>query len=299
MVDKTTLFEQMNRGILRERYSAFKRNLDKNLPLIQRFGGLQEVVPLIAGKHVLIIGAGPSLAKSYSLLKKYQYRAEVAVIAVDMALAPLVRNGITPGFVISCETSPAGFFHGIDTARIRLLAFSCISHYNLMQWEGSVSFYNWMIHDEHYDRLWESAGTGLGYVATGSVVTTQAAALALGCSPLSLVMVGNDLGFHRKFYVPHTIRHRQLAVRTDRMNPLETMEFSGIWRAREYMINREERLYFTNNQFLTAKIWLEELFSKSSVPIYDSSEPGCSEGKVQKTSLKDFFSLIDGRKGRR
>jgi len=299
MVEKKILYERMNQGVLSERLGAFRRNLGKNLPLIERHGGLETIVPLLRGRHVVIVGAGPSLDREAGILKKYQHRDSIAIIASDMALLPLMEWGVRPRFVISCETTPAGFFDPVDTSGTHLLAFSCISHYNLLKWQGKVSFYNWMVHNELYDSLWERAGLHLGFVATGSIVTTQAVSLALGCAPLSLLLVGNDMGFDRRFYARNTVRHRRYAERARRDMPLETLEFDALRRAGEYMIDRGGRVYFTNNQFLTAKVWLEELFSRSNVPIYDCSEPGCSEKFVRKTRLKDFFQSFEGRKGRK
>ena len=98
---------------------------------------------MLNDRHVCIVGAGPSLDDALAQLKKYQNRRELAVIAVDMALLPLVRSGIRPGFVISCETTPVDFFGEADTAGMHLLAFTCMSR--VTKWRGDISFYNWMV----------------------------------------------------------------------------------------------------------------------------------------------------------
>jgi len=134
-MDRDTLYRNLNEGILAERFPAFRRNLERNLPLIRRWGGLAGVVGELRGRHVCVVGAGPSLEESVGDLKKYQHRRELAVIAVDMALLPLVRSGVRPGYVISCETLPVDFFGGVDTRGMRLLAFSCMSPANLGRWK--------------------------------------------------------------------------------------------------------------------------------------------------------------------
>ncbi|MBN1497837.1 MAG: DUF115 domain-containing protein [Spirochaetes bacterium] len=296
MVDKDQLYRNLNEGILAERLGAFRRNLGKNLPLIRRYGGLKRIVPCLEGRTAVVIGAGPSLEKHYAALKKLQYRDEMVYIAADMALGPLVKSGIRPRFVISCETSPVDFFGGIDTARMHLIAFSCMSHANLMRWRGDISFYNWLIDDASYRELWETAGLELGSVATGSLVTTQAVAFALGCGISGLVMAGNDLGFSDRFYARGAVACRALLAGSSRLETSETREMARSRRAMEYRIRRGERDFFTTRQFLAAKMWLEDLFRGGRSPVYDCSVPGCSEKYVIKTELSAFFSAIDGGK---
>ena len=257
-MDKETLYRNLNEGMLAERLGAFRRNLGKNLDAIGRHGGLARLLPEFRDRHVCVVGAGPSLDGCAGLLKKYQHRRELAIIAVDMALLPLVRSGVKPGYVISCETLPVDFFGDTDTAEMHLLAFSCMSPVNLRRWRGDISFFNWMMQGPVYDELWERAGRDLGSVATGNIVTTQAVAFALGCGIRSLMIIGNDLAFRRRYYargtVPHAAEHR----RADRFRPAVSAEMDSIRRRREYELHRGGRLYFTSHQFLAAKTWLED-----------------------------------------
>jgi hypothetical protein len=299
MVDRERLYADLNDGILAERRAAFERNLRKNLPLICRHGGLRGILGQLKGKTAVVIGAGPSLERNLNLLKKHQQRRELVYIAVDMALRPLAAAGIRPRFVISCETSPVDFFGGVDTDGMHLVAFSCMSHVNLRKWRGAMSFYNWMIHRPEYERLWEEAGADLGFVGTGSLVTTQAAAFALGCGVEALVLVGNDLGFTDRFYVRGTVAHRNTGWSSSRVSPLETMEMLRSRRAREYKIRRGPRDFYTTRQFLAGKMWLEDLFRNGRFPVCDCSDPGCSEKYVAKMDLKDFMGSIDSSPGRK
>ena len=284
MINKDDIYKNINEGILEERYRAFRTNLSKNMNYIKTCGGLAGIIPRFKGKNVIVAGAGPSIDREIDLLKKYQYRDEIIIIATDMALAPLVNRGIRPAFVISCETTPVDYFSSIPTGGMHLLAFSCISNSNLRKWKGDISFYNWMINNTEYDELWREAGD-LGSVATGSIVTTQAVSLALGCGIRSLMLIGNDMAFGTEYYAKNTVVfNRNIAV-SSRCLPMETVEFNAIWRRREYRIERGSRFYYTNSQFLAAKMWLEELFMNVDIPIYDNSEPGCSETAVRKSGL--------------
>ena len=292
MIDKNALYSNLNDGILYERLHAFEKNLKKNLISIRKHGGLRKVLPMFDGKHIIIVGAGPSLEKNFKLIKKYQHRREFVVIAVDMALKPLVRNGIRPGFVFSCETNPVDFFSGVDTEKIHLLAFSCMSNVNLRKWKGEVSFYNWMIDRPEYDKLWEISGNDLGSVATGNIITTQAVSFALGCNINSLVLAGNDLGFGDRYYVKESIVFSNNLLKYSRFSTLESSEKNICRNGREYEVNRGGKVFFINNQFLAAKMWLEDLFCSRKFEVYDCSIPGCSEKYIKKIELKDFFSLL-------
>jgi hypothetical protein len=299
MVDKDQLYKNLNEGIVEERFGSFRRNLGKNLALIQRYGGLRRILPDLDGRTAVVIGAGPSLDGNYNHLKKFQDRGDLAYIAADMALRPLMKHGIRPRYVISCETSPVDFFGGIDTSRMHLIAFSCMSHANIQRWRGDISFYNWMMHEPPYRALWETAGLDLGFVATGNLVITQAVAFAMGCGIKGLVMAGNDLGFSDRFYARETVAYRALVDAGDRLGTPETREMDRSRRAMQYIIRRGERSFFTTSQFLAAKMWLEDLFKKGGPQVYDCSDPGCSDNYVIKMDLRDFFTAIDVRTKRK
>ncbi len=299
MNTKETLYRNINLGILEERYPAFKRNLEKNLFLIRRYGGLKRIIPFFEGKNVIIAGAGPSLEEVMPVLSRVQGRADMEIISADMALKPLLSCGVKPGYVISCETTPADFFSGVDTGKIHLLAFSCMSGINLRKWQGAVSFYNWMIDTPEFNMLWEMAGTGLGSLATGSIVTTQAVSFALGCGVNSLALVGNDLGFGMSYHARGSITRLRNTYQADRFSLLPAREMSYVRQKREYEIRRGEKLFYTHSQFLAAKIWLEELFQKNNTPVYDCSLPGCSGKYVIKTDLAGYLDEIKPLKKKR
>ena len=286
------LFGNINAGILDERLDAFRRNVEKNLPLIKKHGGLQSVVPLLAGRHIFIAGAGPSLEKDIPLLKKISAMPSAALISADMALKVLLKHGIRPDFVISCETTPALFFAGVDAFDMRLLAFSCASPANIRSWNGNLSFYNWMMRGEPYDSLWEKAGTGLGFVATASIVSTQAVSIALGCSPASVVLVGNDMGFTDSYYARGCEPLHKDLTRCDRLAPFVSVQSLKARRSRHYEIRRNGRVFYTSAQFLAAKMWFEKLFKEHNCPVYDCSLPGCSETSVIKGSLNNILAAL-------
>lgn len=292
MMDRAELFSKLNSGMLAERGAAFRRNLEKNLPLIALWGGLGPVMPLFRGRHVIIAGAGPSLDACQASLAGIAGDGRFMIIAADMALRPLSRRGIIPDFVITCESTPADFFSGIDTSGMHLLAFSCTSFSSLRKWRGRISFYNWMLQGDFFNSLWERAGTGLGYVATGSIVTTQAVSIAMGCGILSLMLAGNDMGFRDRFYAAETARFTRSHLESGRFSPAPGIEMDLCRKNRHYEVVRDKRTFFTNHQFLAARYWLDELFGREPFPVADCSYPGCSPAMVYKTGLDNYINTV-------
>jgi hypothetical protein len=295
MVNQEKIFSELNEGMLEERSRAFRYNLRKNLPLIRQNGGLKQVVNEFRDMHVIVIGSGPSLDSLYGILEVLQRRRDIILLAADMALKSLVERGIKPHYVITCETTPSEFFTGINTSGIHLLAFSCSSFSNLRKWQGRISFYNWMISGEFYMNLWAEAGKDLGSVATGSIVTTQAVSMVLGCGVASLLLAGNDMGFFDKFYASGAVSAEKKYFISSRINSPETIEMIRGRKARVYEIRRDDMLFYTNNQFLAAKLWLENLFRQATYPVADCSVPGCSAGTVLKITPDDYFAVFNRR----
>jgi hypothetical protein len=298
MINRNDIYTNLNNGFKSERGKTLRNNLEKNISLISCSGGLRRVTGDFSGKHVVVIGAGPSLDRNIGHLKKYRDRMDFVYLASDMALRPLLVSGIKPRFVITCETTPADFFSGLATEGMHLLSFCCSSPSNLRKWRGDASFYNWMIEGEPYTELWDMAGRDLGSVATGSIVTTQAVSLVSGCRPASLLLVGNDMGFYDRFYARGTVSSEKRLLDSRRLNPDVNIEISTARRGRCYEIRRNGALFYTNHQFLAAKYWLEDLFGKIPCPVIDCGEPGCSDGKVVRMELKEYLEGIDKKRGR-
>ncbi len=297
--DKDLLYRNLNDGVIEERFNSFRYNLEKNLSFISRFGGLKRILKFFADRNVIIIGAGPSLDTELEVLRSNHARPDILLLSTDMALKPLYTHGIMPHYVISCETNPVDFFGSLDTERMHLLAFSCMSNINLRKWKGDISFFNWMIDDPLYNSLWERSGRELGALATCSIVTTQAVSFALGCSIRSLMLAGNDLAFKKRYYAGGSLYYTGLFRGYCRLLAGYSGEMNFIRSKREYEIRRGDLLFYSTGQFLAAKVWLEELFSKHHTPVYDCSDPGCSEKYVEKISLNEYFAITGKRSKRK
>jgi hypothetical protein len=286
--DSKEIYRRLNQGILQERLYTFESNARKNRDSIFQHGGLANIIHNFHNKHIIICAAGISLSNSIPLLKKIQNRDDIIILSVDMAYLTLIRNGIKPSFVITCETSPRLYFNGADSTQTTLLAFSCSNPSTIRSWKGTISFYNWMIHEEPYKSLWKITGEGLGFVATGSVVTTQALSLVLGLNPSSVTLTGNDLAFSDLPYASGSIWYDSAFAATNRVRSIETVSRNSVWNSRQFEIKRSDRTYLTNNQFLGAKYWIEDLLKSTNFKLFDMSLPGVSEKYVEKITPQKY-----------
>ena len=292
-MNKDELFKGINEGIIDERFTAFERNLRKNRSLIRMHGGLSPIVNNFSHKDVIVCAAGASSDSVLGMLRDASMLENVVIVCADMSFIPLVENSIIPHYVITCETMPFDYFNGREEYHTNLLAFSCSSNVNLRSWKGEINFYNWMIKGQ-YEQLWKSAGTDLGYVSTGSTVTTQAVSIILGCRVKSLALVGNDLAYRDTYYMKDSVRSKRDRISSSRFLTQDTISMNHVRKARKYLLDTPRGIYYTHNQFLAAKYWLEELFSNGSSIIVECSKPGCSGKNIINTEFSKYFEYLKG-----
>jgi len=152
-----------------------------------------------------------------------------------------------------------------------------------------------MIDGDFYNELWRESGEDLGFVATGSIVTTQAVSMVLGCGIASLLLVGNDMAFFDRFYASGAHPAEKKFFLSGRLDTPASIDMNKGRIARDYQVKREEELFYTNNQFLAARLWLENLFKSAPYPVADCSRPGCSTGSVYKIDLVEYLNIFNSK----
>ena len=164
----------------------------KNLPHVAKSPMVDDMRDAFRGVPIIIVGAGPSLAKNIDQLKAAQGKA--IILCVNRALRSLQNAGVWPDFAINLEPQDvASQFVGIDLSRIPGLVLSVTSHPELFELEAPriLSFASnldaegWMF--DSTDEVTE--------IVTGGSVSCSALSLGLmwGCDPIMLV--GQDLSF--------------------------------------------------------------------------------------------------------
>lgn len=164
----------------------------KNLPRVAKNPMVDDLRDAFRGVPIIIVGAGPSLAKNIDQLKAAQGKA--IILCVNRALRSLQNAGVWPDFAINLEPQDvASQFVDIDLSGIPGLILSVTSHPPLFDLEASrvLSFVSnleaegWMFDPK--DQVNE--------IDNGGSVSCSALSLGImwGCNPIMLI--GQDLSF--------------------------------------------------------------------------------------------------------
>lgn len=116
----------------------YHRNILRNISL------LSDSIPIPQSsitKPVIVAGAGPSLDDSLSFIQKN--RKNLHVLAVDTALAPLTKVGITPDAIVVLESQYwiEHAFHGARSSGIPVYSDLTARHNAIILPGGSISFF--------------------------------------------------------------------------------------------------------------------------------------------------------------
>ena len=164
----------------------------KNLPHVANNPMVDDLCDAFRGVPIIIVGAGPSLAKNIDQLKAAQGKA--IILCVNRALRSLQNAGIWPDFAINLEPQDvASQFVGIDLSRIPGLVLSVTSHPALFELDAPrILSFSSNLDAEGW--MFDSADS-ISEIVSGGSVSCSALSLSLlwGCDPIMLV--GQDLSF--------------------------------------------------------------------------------------------------------
>lgn len=175
------------------------RNLNV-LKNIQNSKNLLRNLPNIKGRDALIVGAGPSLDSTVAKLKKFQHH--YYIICTDGALKTLIKNGVLPDFIVSCEDSLLSwqFFrqHINILKNTVLMAPYNANHYMLNRFKGKLCLTKAYENEEWIEELFKE----LPLVEPGRCVGHYAFNLAIAINAGRIIMTGFDLAFKGSFFHP-------------------------------------------------------------------------------------------------
>jgi hypothetical protein len=171
-------------------------NTIENLPVLARTSDVARLAGAGEGTPAVIVGAGPSLDRTYDALAAVRDR--VLLVAADTALRPLLSAGIEPDAAVAVDPGEANARHllGLPPApRTVLVCEGCLDPRVLRAWAPRL--FTFKVSPHHPWPWLEAHGLARHLLpAWGSVVTSAfELALLLGCAPI--VFVGLDLAFTR------------------------------------------------------------------------------------------------------
>ncbi len=145
-----------------------------------------------AGVPLIVVGAGPSLAKNIDVLRRAQGKA--VIVAVNRTLRSLQNAGIHPDLTIALEPRDVvSQFEGIDLSKIACILLATTVDRNLYEIDAQqfISYYSqlsidgWMF--DEVDHHHEAASLG--------TVSHSAFSLGIQWGFDPIIMVGHDLSF--------------------------------------------------------------------------------------------------------
>ncbi|MCG8570070.1 MAG: DUF115 domain-containing protein [Spirochaetes bacterium] len=193
------------------------------------------IKPIIKDKQLAVIaGAGPSLAKDISLLKKY--RDKFTLFAVDTALKPLRAHQLEPDFIISLDGqiySQEDFSFTNTTDTYYLLDLSCYSSLpvsnNKMGFTMSASFINHSI----LHNIDKNITKNISLIETGGTVADYTLNIAVHLGFTHLYLSGIDLSF------PDTLTHCQFSPYHERQLRIQNYFQSPLTQSAQMIMKRQ------------------------------------------------------------
>ncbi|ENQ3486767.1 motility associated factor glycosyltransferase family protein [Campylobacter jejuni] len=226
-------------------------------------------------ENVIVVSAGPSLAKQLPLLKAYQEKA--IIFCADGALSMLEKKSIVPDYVLNIdfEDLPLRFFQNKENLKQSIIALECATHPNVVH---SLRAENCMIVLRNKALYQRFNLNDFGYIDTGTHVSHFSYTLALALGFKNIIMIGQDLAFdeegnsHSKGFV--------LGERIDHALSIPTLQVPA------YAGKGEVLTHIAWNDY---RIKLEYLFACNSkeAKFYNATEGGARINFTEELSFKE------------
>lgn len=246
----------------------FVRNNRKAWPSVSVFQGLPSV-------PVILISAGPSLAKSLALLPEAANHCLLG--SVGTAVPLLYRHGIHPDFVVMTDPQPKMLdqLEGWDTGEIPLFFLSTLYSEVIERYQGPKFI---LFQEENTSAEKMASLRGESLVQTGGSVSTTIFSLArlLGFRPLCLV--GQDLAY------------------TGNQTHVEGAPIFQRWESqamgeRVLAFDRQGTVIAPRNLLLYKK-WFEEQARNSEEVFYNATEGGAYIEGFAHVTLAQFLTNV-------
>ncbi len=276
-----------------------------NLPAMARFPSIAALDEAFAGKPMVIVAPGPSLANNVHLLRSLRSRA--IVTAFSHSLKPLLAAGVIPDFVITVDPQDVQYhFAGCDLSQTCLVN-AATAHPSLFELPAARHLTlsaNCAIDDWIFDGLGEDA-----LVPGGGSVATTAYSLALrwACDPI--VFVGLDLSFPGGAYYVSTSSDGAARARIDDHGVMQVDGWSDGFRAMKARGGPAaacERVIElpgwhggvvpSSFMFSLFHRWFEQRTGQvGGVTVYNCTEGGARISGMAHCPLADVLATLDGK----
>lgn len=218
-----TLREGMEFWSTLETPMLYRRNELENAPLLPNASNVLDAAPALAGRPVIVAGAGPSLAQHFEALKRCRTRA--VLFAADAALKPLLARGVEPDFVFSSESTYdiSRFYDDLQIPEQTIRVFALKTHPATVARHAGPNPSLYLSQGGLFDALLShalglNASTPDGYSISCAAVSSARLA---GCS--SIILVGQDhaVSSESSYVEGSAIQNRMKTFKDDPGNPFK------------------------------------------------------------------------------
>lgn len=253
------------------------KNALDNMHHIMTLPGVNRLKGLFQGVPAIVVSAGPSLQKNFSLLKDVKGRA--LVIACDTVLRLLMPNGIVPDFTVTADPQETSYrkFRDIPMEPDSFLVCHPNNYPDMVNtfaggrfaMGSNISIYRWLA------SCWPEKGQlDLGSQSVAHMAFNLAT--LLGAEPI--IFIGQDFCFYEdKKYAGHLSQGspwERMKGKKKNRKPSEAKDLFG-------------QSVHTETLFQSFKVLMEDLIAKSKVPCINATEGGLGLKDTEVMTLHD------------
>lgn len=254
-----------------------QENIVRNLPRIVSSMTLDHWQGQLAGVPAVIVGAGPSLNKNVHCLREAP--EGTLIVAVDTALRPLLRQGIEPHFIVSCDplTLNLRHFEGVNGLGEAVYAYLPETNAGILeqypQHNRLLCLHDWQskaiqyMYPDYARRARFQRGMNVGFCAFSL-------ARQLECSPIILVGLDMAIAPGGRSHAEGTGNVSDIVVSDDGTQA----RFQGNVNTEAQPVIQVEGYYgqpvLTFTYFYQVLLLFEREMARTSVPVIDATEGG-------------------------
>ncbi len=280
-IDTLRYVAEANGNDINDTFRGVKQHFE-NMDLMLSKYKYQEIRKKRNSELAVIVSTGPSLSKQLPLLKEYQDK--VTIISVDASFPILVKEGITPDFVVSMERDEptAKFFQVVDEKDQQESVFLCASLQHKAVFEAIKGNKMALVMRPFAYNLYFEVDD-FGYLCKGMSSANMAHELAYAMGFKQCVFIGQDLAFAddlRTHADGHVIESNEILdniVKNDDFIEVEAYGGNGIVK--------------TNKYWVIFRDFMEQLVEDTSIVMthYNATEGGA---RIHGTIEKPFKEVL-------
>jgi len=217
---------------------TFYNNIYRNYSNLISSIGITSLKDSLSNIPAIICSAGPSLDKNIQHLKAK--RDNFLLISVATALKPLIKNGISPDFIVAIDPNEitVNFFDLQNNSKEPWLLYNPVVPSKIPDtFPGKRLTYDSSIYLAQWLQKYIGEKGSLGNIFSVAHAAFQFVRF-IGCGPI--IFIGQDLSFSKnRLHSRHSFYYRQ---REDKVNQLETMKYLDQEKFHLYSSNLLERI---------------------------------------------------------